>query len=298
MSSTLSTPRRISNSEVSTWLQCERKYYYAFDLNLTPRVGGQALTRGIIGHEVLATYYTVLMESGGNVVAAANAADEHLRKLLARSTESWEQELIMDCHRILGRYWEFAANDNWQILAVEKSYDIPMTDEFTFAMRLDILADIGGEITLVDHKFVYDFWQQQVMDMNPQMPKYIGTLRNNGLNVSRAMINQLRTRTKKGGMTDEEMFKRAYIKPTQPEIREHMREHILAARQVTAHRSQPVEARERSVLRTMNKMNCNNCHFADLCKAQLMGGDVTYMLQYDYKQNDTYGYNVAATEDK
>jgi hypothetical protein len=49
--------RRISNSEVSTWLTCQQRYYYEFDLKLAPIHNTEALSRGILGHEVLAKYY-------------------------------------------------------------------------------------------------------------------------------------------------------------------------------------------------------------------------------------------------
>jgi hypothetical protein len=49
--------RRISNSEVSTWLTCQQRYYYEFDLKLAPIHNTEALSRGILGHEILAHYY-------------------------------------------------------------------------------------------------------------------------------------------------------------------------------------------------------------------------------------------------
>ena len=70
-----SVPRRISNSEVSSFQQCERKWYYGYKMNLEPNVTSTSLSRGVLGHEILAVYYKVLMEQPGHYDEAEKAAN-------------------------------------------------------------------------------------------------------------------------------------------------------------------------------------------------------------------------------
>lgn len=281
--------RKISNSEVDAFLTCERKYYYAHGLNVEPRNTSTALSRGIIGHEVLAEYYEHLMNNPGDFERAEYAGRAVVHKYL-QTSDPFSSEMLYDLDRIIIRYFKYARDDNWEILAVERAYSIPVNEDFEYAMRLDLLARIDGEITVVDHKFVYDFWQQDDLDMNAQMPKYLGTMKFNGVNATACMINQLRHRLKKGPMTDDEMFKRSPLRPTQVEIRNVLREQIIASERIIERRALDREEHSKVALRTMNKMICKNCSMLPLCKSELMGGDITNMLAVDYRKN-SYGYN-------
>ena len=121
--------RKISNSEVATWLLCRSKYYYQFDLNLVPIKQGTSLARGIIGHEVLAEYYKVMAE-GGNQAQAIIEARRHLSKYM---DSVFDMELITELDKILRAYWQHYANEfaRYEILEVEKQYDLPLNNEFS-----------------------------------------------------------------------------------------------------------------------------------------------------------------------
>ena len=287
--------RHISNSEVSTWLSCQRKYYYNFDLNLAPHNWGQSMSRGLLGHEILAVYYTILKD-GGTHAEAIEAAEEQLA--LAMSSGKWDLDITVDVARILGRYWPYAARDNWEILAVESKQSLQLTDEYDLTLRLDLLVrEPAGNLAIVDHKFVYDFYSSEAVQFMPQLPKYLTTLNFNGLHVERGIINQLRWRMRKNPppMTDEELFKRSIIKPSDNKQRSILREQIMASRQIVEHRRLPIEVRERSVLRHQSKMNCQNCSYRMPCLIEQDGGDASHELELNFIPND-YDYNSGETE--
>lgn len=276
----MNEPRRISNSEVSSYLQCERKWYYGYSMNIEPIQTGQALSRGIIGHECLAAYYQTLMEGHSKT-----KAEQACRARLYDFAE--DVEMFNHLRALLDRYMAMARADDWEIIAVEQSYDIDVNESFGYVMRLDLLAKIGGKLVLVDHKFIGQHYSQDVVDMNAQMPKYIGALEFNGVKVDYAMLNQLLTKTRvKIPYTDEELFVRTCIRPNRAEIKNVLQEQFKASRQIMQLRN--ADDAEPMVLRTMNQMTCKNCSFAKLCKSQLMGetGDLT-----PYRPN-TYGYNA------
>ena len=54
----------ISQSEVDAFLSCRRKHYYGYREKLQPKRHGEGLTRGLLGHEVLAAYYAQFVAAG------------------------------------------------------------------------------------------------------------------------------------------------------------------------------------------------------------------------------------------
>jgi hypothetical protein len=280
-------PRRVSNSEVSAYQQCQRKWYYGYKLNLEPVTIGKALNRGIIGHDILAAYYTVLMNGAGNYAAAEKAAWSCFSTYAL--DDAADEGMLLELRRLLTRYFSYSRGDNWKILAVEQSYDIDVNDRFGYVMRLDLLVEINGRTVLVDHKFVYSHYDQNAIDLNAQMPKYIGALKFNGIEVDYAMLNEIMHRTRvKVPYTDEETFQRVILRPNPTEIRTILREQFVTSDKIIElYNSDNAES---EVVRTMNMMTCKNCSFAKLCKSELMGEDITNLLTTDYTAN-SYGYN-------
>jgi hypothetical protein len=283
--------RNISNSEVATWLACKRQYYYEFDLNLEPKSGSSALDNGTLLHEVLAFYYDGL-KAGLSHAQAVEVARKHLMTFMA-TVGMYELDTIMKVDKLLQGYWDYYQGDpDWEILEVEKSYELPISPSFTFAMRLDLLVRVRstGKVLLVDHKTAYNFWSQDDMELNPQFPKYIGALRANGIYVDGAILNQIRTRSIKNPTTDQ-LFKRAPYKPTPAKINEAMKEQVISSQEIAQWRELPLEVRKDRAVRVLQKAGvCKWCNVKSLCLSEYDGGDITTAIQNDYRQN-TYGYN-------
>lgn len=290
----------ISNSEVATFLACQRRHYYAFlyeKHGLEPKQFSTALSRGIIGHQALNTLYNVLRETEDidkarhamiltvNEIAMEHNADiDMLGKLLS----------------LLKDYCDFYLEEdleNWEILQVEKYYDAPLTVDFKYGMRLDLLVRdrYTGETILIDHKFVYDFYTANQLLIDAQIPKYLGTLMANGVRVHKGMINQLRHRTKKGPMEYEEKFQREYQPLNVTEIRKIMRDQIIVSEDISNRRNMPEEEAESIAVHNIHKQNCNNCAFLRICKTQLLGEPITLEAQTFYRPN-SYGYRVDTDE--
>lgn len=280
--------RRISNSEASAFLQCERKWYYQYALNLEPIKHSESLSRGVIGHECLAVYYEHLLVNPEDFATAEQKAQENLFKYF--QTE-FETEMLSNLLKLLQRYFSVCRDYGWKILQVERLLSVPVNDDYEYVMRLDLLVRLrDGRVALVDHKFVYDFYPQDVIDMNVQLPKYMGALAYNDTPVDVAILNQLRHRLKKGTMTDDELFRQSQIKPTGKRIQNIMREQFRASDQIVNLLNMPDKG-ESVVLRTQNQMNCKNCPMMILCSADLDGSDTTLMKQIEFRQNVNYGYN-------
>ena len=287
-------PRRISNSEVGTWLLCRRKYYYTFDLNIVPKQRSSALSRGILGHEVLQVYYDALREGKPHALAKTEA-----RALLMRAMDSYNLELVTDLDLILGRYWNHYAEidlQEYEILEVENNYDLPLVDDFDYTFRFDLYLKhkLTGKRILMDHKFIWDFWNADKIALSPQFPKYVGAMRGNDLAVDECILNQIRYRPIKEP-TPDQLFRRSKVIPSNAKIRNALKEQMVSSREIAAHRFMPVELRSDHAVGVRNPLVCNYCEFAQLCASEYDGGDVQYMIQNDYTSNP-YGYNAPTTE--
>ena len=289
----MAEPRKISNSEVSTWLVCERQYYYQFDLNLEPIRHSEALNRGLLGHEILACYYKEL-QRGRTHEEAMHTAREFLKSFISGNV--YDLPVVLEVDNILQSYWAYRQGDpNWRILHVEEQFNVFFTQEFEFSMRLDLLVQdlTTGEVILVDHKFVYDFWTQDDLALNPQLPKYIGALRVNGFKVDRALLNQLRYRKLKEP-TPERLFVRESYSPSNQKVVNIVRDQITASEEIMAWRALPLEERGKKAKHILNKVVCKNCPAKLLCQQELDGAPLDYLIQTEYKSR-TYGYNEPST---
>lgn len=290
----------ISNSETSMFNTCQRKHFYAFGQRLAPKRMSQGLTRGILGHEILAEWYRLLRQ-GDDVAQATDEALKLFNPFFVEAVTNGDEEytdLLTALKIRVSEYMKIYATDvkAWDILEVESEYRTTLPSGMEYAMRLDLLvrAKSGpytGELVLVDHKFVYDFYKEDALALNPQMPKYLGILNANGINVQVAVLNQIRTRVNKSKpMTDEDKFRRSYLKPTPTEITTIFKEELVVAREIDRLRNigDPL-IWEANVIRNMGSMTCPMCPYASLCKSDLMGQDTRLQKMMDFEE-PVYGY--------
>lgn len=313
--SMLDKVRKVSNSEVNTFLTCKQRYHLVFDLNLEPKNPPPALYRGTVGHSMCEAYYMVFLhvQPRDKTEAMFDRAEAEAwkvyRSYLIKADDFAQNEILVDLRRIMQRYFTYARSSelrtpynsnqrDWLILQVEAYYELDLTAEFTFVARVDLVARIDGKVVIVDHKFIYNFWSQDKLDLNPQLPKYVGILRNNGIVVDEVMVNQIRYRPKKKPpfYTDEDMFRYSPYTPTPTEINTHLSEQIKVSRDVYNWRQQPLEDRAKNATRILNDMVCQSCSVKSLCIMGLKGIDITNEIKSQYQPN-TYDYNRHSLED-
>lgn len=290
----------ISNSEVASYLQCERKHFYAFGLNLEPRTFGDALFRGIEGHSILATYYKAL-QSGLPHKDAKREAFEHLT---VRMSESPEMRVPILSHLalVLSHYFKYVADEPIKVIRVEDEFILNYRSDVGYGMRLDLLLEwTGGQrkgkVDLWDHKFVYNFKTFNELRINAQLPKYVSVLQNEGYHIDGAFLNQLRWRdTQANAIDPTERFVRERIDPSPKETRNLFREQIITADRILELRQLSKREWSNRSMRAMNELVCKNCSFFNLCMLELAGQSPDVMVATEYQPN-TYRYEEAyATE--
>jgi hypothetical protein len=290
----------ISNSEVGTFNTCERQWMYAYGQKLILLSYSTALTRGILGHACLAAFYTAIKEGK----SFPEAVNESTRVLMAELINpNADAKMISPLTKLLTTYymWVKDSLDSIEILEVEKAFILPVADNFAYGLRLDLLVkDLSpgrfyGDTLIWDHKFTYDFWSEDSLRMNAQIPKYIGVLRAEGQVVRGGILNQLRYRfANPGERNASQIFRRDPIMPTNAKVQGIFREQVKASEAIiNLRRIDPADL-PNIVRRSLNKMNCDRCPFQDLCSQELEGLDTTLTRQTWYRPN-TYGYTTEST---
>lgn len=256
----------ISYSEVDSLTQCEQKHHYAHVDKITTAGSSQGLSRGNAGHKFFETFFKELLKGKSTEEAKMEAITEVASDL---------NTPLSLCIEWVDKVWPTLG---WKIVAVEIEVRIAISPTLVYPMKADLIVEIDGELVLVDHKFLYDFYTQQMIDIFPQMPRYMVALQANGLDVKYAIYNMVRTR-KVNSFTDR--YQRLETRPNKFRLKQAINEQIQGMKRIEAGIPVPMH--------TANKMNCGNCQFAELCSAEIRGENTKLMREHFFVPN-TYGY--------
>lgn len=279
----------ISQSEVDSFLSCKRRHYYAHFEKIKPKVYSKALNRGTIGHDVLARYYLSLKE-----LKTYDQAEEDARAVLNNYAQPENMEVLLELSLILNRFfpWAAATQTNWEILEVEQEHriDVPGTD-LVYPFKADLLVydRVKGKTFLVDHKFIQDFYKDDLIAILPQMGKYVGALQMAGTKVDDGIYQMLRTRSVKSTDINDHL-RLQYMNLKQVKIDRYLKEQFSGMKQIAAASKIDQETyRENFALRSANQFNCRTCPYLDLCTLDLQEGNRDLHIRSFYEPND-YGY--------
>lgn len=283
----------ISNSEVDIFNTCERKWWYGFAQGIRSKYASEALSYGVLGHRALESYYKALKE-GESWADARAAGMAEVSQYMGNGLTTGDYKDDVDIATVVGQrfmlYTEKYRNDGWRILEVEKTFKTSsLAEGIEYAMTCDLLVEetkgpFTGEVIPVDHKWCYNFWLDIEIELHPQLPKYIKTLRDNGYPVKRGMLNEIRYRA-----NAKKLFERAPVNPNEEAIRQIQEEEARAAKLIEYYTRQGVAASGTLVRRKMQRTVCRNCPYNLVCKMELYGEDPTRVMVSNFEPN-TYGY--------
>ena len=298
----------VSHSEVESYLSCQAKHHYAFmDSTFGPFAGleptrfSDSLFRGIYGHEALGVFFEAIMAKD-DIPTAAEKSYQHLRMVGARPDVLMHPphlKIIMDLiGRILPRFY---ANEVVALLAngwfpkhVEETFRLRMefvNGTFVYPFKPDvIMSDAAGNLWIWDHKFVYNFYDESMMKLLPQLPKYIGALRANGMYIKGGYYNQLRWREVKD--LDKHVTHDKVV-PTDKRVENAFRQQYAVTVEIAERKLAAAKGEEPPFTRVQSTMVCKSCSFKYLCAADLNGEDTTLMRKVEFRSN-SYGYTETA----
>lgn len=292
---TVINPIKISYSKGQAFKACERKFEYAhIELHvndpkkpgLMPKKKAPALARGSFGHAVMEHAMNELMPqsfpySQEACVLAANNA-------IVWGMSQPDSNFMPD---IMKQIMHFMANvfpvNGWRILAVEQEYMLPVgRDEVSgrdivYPFTVDLVIEINGLIYIVDYKFAADAYSPARIDIEPQIPGYIGAMRALGIPVANGWYVFMRTR--KMNNVEEQVVVKP-VRPNEVRVKQSFREHLITTGKIIKAQNDPSWEPTRNA-----GNNCDYCDFKEICAIELRGDDASLMKQIDYLPND-YGY--------
>jgi hypothetical protein len=277
----------ISRSEIATFNACERKHYYAYRERLAPEKSqSPAMARGIIGHAALESYYRA-KKAGKSRRQCTDAALEVIDEELAiYANDGKMRPILVHLKSVIEAYISYYWDEKWTILEIEKQYDGDL-DGILYGMRVDLLVqDERGDIVLVDHKFLYDFFRETPLKFNPQLALYMHNLRAQGIPVKRAVLNQIRYRNLSDWESQpSKVFLRMDYPVSDVRIRNMVKEFSIHANDIRFLENMPLDVHFMVSSMVLDDKVCGYCPYNPLCNDVLEGRDPT-----DTKRV-LYGYN-------
>lgn len=300
-------PSIISHSEVDQFLTCERKHYYAFgkvnsagSQGLESKHISDGLYKGNLGHAALEAYYKHLSvfinerPTDADMEAAQLRAFAVINDAIAADPE--KAELCLIIYTVLTAYFDHYKEEDkdWQYLAVEMEFREEVAGDITFPFKPDLIKRHRqtGKVIVVDHKFLANLYTSREIGIQPQLPKYVGTLRNLGYTVDDGEYDLISTRVLKTKpyIAGSETLRRVPLKLTNNRIKRSLAEQHEVVRRIAFFKNETPERWGEVAMRTANSWNCKNCPFLDMCTADLNGEDTSVMAKYEFAPN-SYGYD-------
>lgn len=289
----------ISHSEVETYLTCRRKHHYSYTQSLQPAVVSTALSYGSAGHAVLEAFYSTVLKAGTTSTAQKKAVPAALEAAHARFDElveeGWEQpdnrQPLVEV--LFNPEYGYFANEAYVknghvIVGVEEEFLLQYDDEreYRFPFVVDLIVKLkGGQLIIVDHKFVYEFYNHTTVRHMTQLPKYIAGMRALNHKVAYGQYNMLRTRKIKAPKI-EQTLSDIDVKPSNQRVKETFTNQVNVAYDIQELKTKTEEEQDALAFRVGNTQICKYCDFGDLCATEMEGGNVALLLKTDYKTRE------------
>ena len=297
----MTTLEKVSHSEAESFLSCRRKHFYGYIKNggLKPNIVATALSRGSFFHECLEAYYNRILEAGdtskaqrGAHKAAVEAALAHYKSRTEGKGEHFDDTPASGRRSVYEAIFEFylpnesLVRAGWIVQAVEFkiALEIELDDEtvYQYPFVIDLIAlDPHGKTVIIDHKYIYDFYSPDDVDLLSQLPKYLGALRSGEFPADYAAYNMIRNRTKKDAQL-EDVVRFLPVKPTTHQIENVMMEQVTVAADIIGLRADGEEAADHVAYRSASTITCRGCDFSDICRTERIGGDISPALAIDF----------------
>lgn len=269
---------RISGSQVANYMQCQKKFELAHIEKLMGANGsGKALEKGKTGHKILEVWAKAHKDGMDTETALSMG--------MAAGME-FNTGFAVEVFPMIA-YWvkNIFPNLGWKILEVEKTYYARVGTAkdgrpLIFPYTVDLLVEAEGKIVIVDHKFQADAFEEDMIELMPQLKKYIVALRSQKINVHHAIYNTFRTRVMKAGPDERNVMQKTV--PRVPQLKAAMKTQIVMMHKIDEH--------EGEYLRVLDKNICTYCPFKKICIVETNGEDATLIKQFDYVTTD-YGYD-------
>lgn len=284
----------ISHSEVTNYNECDLGHWFAHILDLRPYNTSDPLQYGINGHEILDAHFSVLKD-GGTFAQGFKAAFAKLDELKSTGAITAEIANVLELH--MQKYFMEYRDVTWRIIEAEKTMIVPLKDKpYDFGFKADLIVEIlsglrRGKVGIVDHKFLYNFWNRSNFRQYVQIPRYMWGARALGYDIDFGIIAQIRYRTFKDySKPDVELFRQEEVTPTEARINNAMKYFFKTADEIYERRQLTIQESLEETNPTLSSLVCKFCDFSEPCAKRLDGHSIKEDLRVNFVKSD-YGYN-------
>ena len=291
-------------SALSTFLRCQRKYYYQEVKGLIPLSGGssEAMTMGTIFHEALASIYgaqKTCPDAGFDAMFGHQRIDQIVeRGYTEHHGERQSFELADDkvqlLHDMLDLYWnELGSKDQFDaIIAVEEPFILEIGG-YAIRNTFDLVVREKGQIVVYDHKTVGSIKETlEFLPLDFQIGAYMLAAYKHFGEPVEFVYNMVR-RAKPGGKTGRastaigDYLRRERLWKSESELAEW--EKILNNLVVSVE-VRGAFGRNAAYQRSPQKGymgGCNSCVYKSVCSAELSGHTMSDdMLSMSYRKRE------------
>lgn len=285
----------ISQSQTGSLKLCSQRWYYGYELGLTPVTRSVSLNRGTLFHGAMEAFFLTLRDTR-DLDEAVLEADKALRQELDPDNVA-DVGQVMDMLNFFIEWWDVNRHDDlpsWEILEVERKYVLPFKvdgEEHGFPFAIDLLMrDNQNKTVLIDLKTTYAFYNNKWIDLNSQLPVYAAALDRLDINIDYVGFLQIRNRWAKDA-TYADVVRFTPFEVNQHRRVTHLHEQLILSQKIIRGEIEPV--------RTANNLVCNTCPFADLCISDQNGYNTNLLIETGYtkKQSNHHEFLEALEKD-
>lgn len=275
---------KISHSDVDSFNLCTRREYYGGRLGLRRKALSDSLTRGIMLHDIMESFFKGgMQESIGFQV---------LDELLTGPDGYNHLEIIAEVKRLYEFFLESEVYKGWEPIAVEKKYaldlstpeDIDNGIQLIYPFTVDmVMKNQFDEVVLVDHKTTYRWYTDKQIDLNMQLPRYAVALTQLNYGITKCAYLQFRHRYR-ADADHTDVIRYEEFEPSMTRLNRGFEELQTTMRKIAYLRQQPLEVHDKHAVRTANNLVCNSCSYSELCIADLNGWDTGLLIKTGYEE--------------
>jgi len=269
---------RLSYSKASTWKNCRKSYYWAYDRHLSPKLMRPEVGLGSSIHKSLANFYSneskdrtkhmLLGTYDADMYEGSQELEKFKGGLEQKDKDNFKKSL--EKGRLwLDSYWnKYSTDESIPKAKVENQLEIQIGD-ITLVIIPDAIIEKQGEIWTLEHKTGNPDIQQLLLE-DAQSLYYIFGLRKLGYNAKGTIYNLISnpTRTSDGLIREETERTELELAGIEDEIKQIVNE-------------------INTLPRYSNRgFSCRYCFYRELCRTGWFGGDVNWLIQEHFTKNE------------
>ena len=232
--------REFTNSELSCYQQCPKKWWFQYHEKLQPKATRQALELGDLYHQSMAQYYGPAKRDMKPVIADFLEKISVIRKAVVEN-EFYEERLLELAESeemgrsMLEQYAKFASvKDDFEVIEIETAHVAPVitnlgksSSKFMYRFKLDMLISRKGKLWIKEFKTAKDINADYLINLtlDDQISRYCLGVNNfiekgkinNGNDVQGVLYSVIKKATphvpaqlKKGGLSQDKRICSTY----------------------------------------------------------------------------------------